>query len=101
VGAELYFDAIPVLPEAFDLAAAGVLPGGSKRNVEAMESRVEAEGLDEPRRAVLFDAQTSGGLLIAAPDPDRLLAALRSRGVEGAAVIGRLTDGDGRIEVTA
>ncbi len=101
LGAELYLDAIPVLPEAFELAAAGVLPGGSKRNIEAMAARVEADGIDEARRDVLFDAQTSGGLLIAAAEGSReaLLAALEEGGVDEAAVIGRLVDG-GRISVT-
>ena len=99
--AQLDFDAIPVLAEAFALARAGVLPAGSKRNAEAMSDRVDAGDLDAASRALLFDAQTSGGLLIAVP-PDRLddlLVALRGRGVDPAAVIGRLTGGDGRIRV--
>ena len=97
--AELDFAAIPVLEEAFDLARAGVLPGGSKRNAEAGGPFVDAPGLDDAQRAVLFDAQTSGGLLIATVEPGRLLDALAERGVEDAAVIGRLTEGDGRIGV--
>jgi selenophosphate synthase len=50
---------------------------------------------------VLFDAQTSGGLLIAVAPGSReaLLDALDGRGVEGAA-IGRLTEGDGKIRVS-
>ena len=99
--AELDFSAIPVLEEAFDLARAGVLPGGSRRNAEAAGPSVDAPGLDEAGRAVLFDAQTSGGLLIATADPGRLLEGLRARGVGAAAVIGRLTDGTQRIRVSA
>jgi selenide,water dikinase len=102
VGAELYLEAIPVLPEAFDLAAQGVLPGGSKRNIEAMSARVDTGDLDEARRAVLFDAQTSGGLLIAVDEGSReaLLAALEESGVDDAAVVGRLNDEDGKIRVS-
>ncbi|MDQ4025044.1 MAG: selenide, water dikinase SelD, partial [Actinomycetota bacterium] len=102
VGAELYIEAIPVLPEAVELAAAGVLPGGSKRNIEALAPRVDAEGINEVRRAVLFDAQTSGGLLIAVDDGSReaLLAALEEGGVDEAAVVGRLIEGDGQIKVS-
>jgi selenide, water dikinase len=100
LGAELDFRAIPVLEEAFDLARAGVLPGGSKRNADAMAGSVDADGLDDAERAVLFDAQTSGGLLIATGDPDGLLDALGRRGVEGAAVIGRLTEGNPTIRVS-
>jgi selenide,water dikinase len=99
--AELDFGAVPVLEEAFDLAREGVLPGGSKRNAEAASPFVDGPGLDEAQRAVLFDAQTSGGLLIAIGEPERLLDELAARGVEGAAVIGRLTDGGGRIRVNA
>lgn len=101
VSAELDYDAIPVLEEAIELAAAGVLPGGSARNHEEMRSLVDTNDLDDPHRLVLFDAQTSGGLLLAL-DGSRaadLLAALQSRGVTGAAEIGRITAGDGRIAV--
>jgi selenide,water dikinase len=103
VSAELWFDAVPVLEEAFELAEAGVFPGGSKRNRDAMEDSVDAARLSESQRAVLYDSQTSGGLLIAV-DPKRtgdLLAALERRGVEGAVCIGRVIKGHGRIEVVA
>jgi selenide, water dikinase len=103
VSARLAADSIPVLPEAYELAAAGVLPGGSKRNREADEGFVDAEGLSDERLAALFDAQTSGGLLIAVP-ADRtpaLMDSLATRGVGDAAVIGSLVEGRGRIEVTA
>ena len=101
VSARLEFGAIPVLPEAVELAARGVLPGGSKRNYETMRDLVQADGLDEPSRLVLFDAQTSGGLLMAVDpgDEPRLLEALAERGASGAARIGVVTEGDGRIEI--
>ena len=100
LSAELDFDAIPVLEEAFDLAEQGVLPGGSQRNYEASRAAVDAGELNEPSRLVLFDAQTSGGLLIAveASQTKRLLGAIAKRGAEGQ-VIGRLVAGKGRIKV--
>lgn len=100
--ASLDFEAIPVLNEAFDLAAQGVLPGGSKRNYGSMKERVDLGDLNEAATAVLFDAQTSGGLLIAVR-PDRieaLLGSLDTRGVNGA-VIGAVGAGTGRIEVVS
>ena len=99
--ATLHFDAIPMLPEAIELAAAGILSGGSKRNIEAANDFVDTGDLDHARRAVLFDAQTSGGLLIAvAPERStRLLELLEERGVEDAARIGTLEAGSGEIEV--
>ena len=103
LAAELDFDSIPILLEAVELAGAGVLPGGSKRNLTAMLDRVDAGGLDDARRALLFDAQTSGGLLIAV-DPTRVDAlheALAVHGVTSASTIGRLVPGNGTISVKA
>ena len=98
--AELDFASIPVLSEAFDLAARGVLPGGSKRNFEAAKERVDAGSLDEAQRLVLFDAQTSGGLLMAVrpSEKEELLRALERRDVDGH-VIGTVLAGTGRIRV--
>ena len=102
VSARLQFSRIPVLAEAVDLASDGILPGGSKRNQEAHQSHVTADELEDAPRAVLFDAQTSGGLLIAiAPDAAAdLVDAIRSEGAEEATVIGEITDGAGTVEVT-
>ena len=103
LSAELDFDEIPLLSEAIDLARSGVLAGGSKRNRFSMADKVEAPGLDDARLVTLFDAQTSGGLLMAvAPDKtEELLGTMSAAGVEQAALIGRLTAGDGTIKVAA
>jgi selenide,water dikinase len=100
-GATVSFSSVPVLEEAIELAARGVLPGGSKRNYDSMRERVDSGALDEARRAVLFDAQTSGGLLIAvdADRTDALLADLDRREVHDAARIGSITEGSGTIRV--
>jgi selenide, water dikinase len=101
--AELVLEAIPVVEDAVELARAGILPGGSRRNIEAMADGVKSSGIDDARRAVLFDAQTSGGLLIAVrPEAaNRLLESLARRGVERAARIGRLVPGDGTVSVVS
>ena len=98
--AQLRFPDVPVLDEALTLAGDGVLPGGSKRNIEAMSGRVDTGNLDRASRAVLFDAQTSGGLLIAvAPGKsDELHAALRRQGVTGY-TIGSVAEGSGRVVI--
>jgi selenide,water dikinase len=86
--------AVPLLPGARRLAEAGLVSGGSKRNAAHFGQWVEfAEGVDAPARALLCDAQTSGGLLIALPRAKlpALLAALEARGVRGA-VIGSLEE---------
>jgi selenide,water dikinase len=100
--AVLHFDAIPLLPGAVELAGRGIFPGGSKRNLESEGRSVESPGLDDARRALLFDAQTSGGLLMAVR-PERtgaLLDALARRDVTGAG-IGTLGPGTGTVRVVA
>ncbi|MBI1738790.1 MAG: selenide, water dikinase SelD, partial [Acidobacteria bacterium] len=75
---------IPALPGALDAARAGFLAGGLKNNREWLEGCVEfAAGVPEEVRNLLFDPQTSGGLLvsIAASRADAALAALAARNV--------------------
>jgi selenide,water dikinase len=98
--ARLDFETIPVLTDALELAEAGFVPGGTKRNHESMREAVEAGGLSAAQEILVFDAQTSGGLLIAV-DPrktSRLLDALAGKDVD-ARRIGSIVEGDGRIEI--
>jgi selenide,water dikinase len=94
---------VPVLEEAWALAAAGSVPGGSRDNETIVGDVVSwGEGLSELARDVLCDAQTSGGLLIAvAPgQAASLVAALRAGDCPEAEIIGDcLGRGSGRIEV--
>jgi selenide,water dikinase len=96
--------AVPLLPKAAELAERGAVPGGTNRNREALSPHVSFDpAVPEPVRTLLFDAQTSGGLLIAVP-PDRvesLMAALEREATPAAARIGRITAGTpGAIQVT-
>jgi selenide,water dikinase len=95
VGAELVFDEIPFLAHARNLAARGVVPGGTKRNLEAAAAVEWAEDIAPADRLLLADAQTSGGLLLAVPKENTaaLVEALQAAGTPAAAVIGRLTEG--------
>jgi len=95
VGAELVFDEIPFLAHARNLAARGVVPGGTKRNMEAAAAVEWAEDITHADRLLLADAQTSGGLLLAVPKENEaaLVEALQAAGTPAAAVIGRLTEG--------
>ncbi len=85
---------VPLLPEVRELAAAGSVPGGTKRNLKATQGVVQWDGIDEITRIVLADAQTSGGLLIATPRGEALLAALRARGLTEVARIGEVVEED-------
>jgi len=92
--------AVPVLEGVQELARAGVVPGGTRRNHAFVRPHTDWGDLSEPEQVILADAQTSGGLLIAALDGDRLVAALDSRGVRFAE-IGRVQEGSaGRVTVT-
>jgi len=94
VAAEIMADDVPVLPEVMELIAAGHIPGGTRRNLEDLEDRVEFGDRDESTRLILADAQTSGGLLIAVPEEraEELMELLQAAGGV-AAIIGRITDG--------
>jgi len=96
VAAEVDAAAVPLLPQAADLAARGAVPGGTGRNRDAVAPHVTfAPGVDETTRVLLCDAQTSGGLLLAVPPQraDALVAALKKEGTPAAARIGRVTSG--------
>jgi len=99
--AELDPTAIPILDGVVELVAAGILPGGSRRNMRALDDRVDTGAMEEHRRAVLFDAQTSGGLLlaVAAGKTGDLMSELRGRGLVDAASIGRVVPGSGRVRI--
>ena len=95
------FAAVPLLPGTLELAEAGSIPGGSRRNLEWADERLDRGGHDELDVLLLADAQTSGGLVFGV-DPtevDGVLADLDSTG-HVAAVIGRATAGSGRITLT-
>jgi selenide,water dikinase len=95
VAAEVYFDRLPILPHARSLAARGVVPGGTERNLEALAHVEWAPELSATDRYLCVDAQTSGGLLLSVPYENEvaLLAALREEQTPVAAVIGRIRGG--------
>ncbi|MEW6582340.1 MAG: selenide, water dikinase SelD, partial [Actinomycetota bacterium] len=94
VGAVIRIDRVPVLDGALQALAAGHAPGGLRRNRDFAGEHVDFDPrVAEDARAILFDPQTSGGLLLAVPADrlDALAAALAARGVRGAP-IGGLVD---------
>jgi len=66
---EIDAGAVPLIPEALDFAKAGYLTGGAKDNQSHVGDTLKIVGeIDENILHLLFDPQTSGGLLIAAPE---------------------------------
>jgi selenide,water dikinase len=93
-GAEIDFDALPLLPDVMRYAEAGIYSGANERNSTFVEGQVAFDPRLAPaQQAVLYDAQTSGGLLIAirAAVADALLRDLHAAGVAAARAIGRVT----------
>jgi selenide,water dikinase len=92
-GMRLNADTIPILPEAIDYAAMGMLPAGAFKNREFRESMVEFSASVNPLvRDLLFDPQTSGGLLICLDraDAEELIGELNRKGIDEAALIGEV-----------
>jgi selenide,water dikinase len=93
IDAEIDASSVPMIEGALELAAAGVVPGGSRRNLHRALSISEvAPGVSEAVQILLGDAQTSGGLLLCVPE-DRAGEAVRrlhDAGYGRAAMIGQL-----------
>ncbi len=102
VAARVRAENVPLCPGARELAAAGHISGGSKRNLADVSQHVAFAGsVDSIARTLLADAQTSGGLLISLAG-DRVATLLRE--IEGraptATVIGSVVEGTaGRVFV--
>jgi selenide,water dikinase len=93
----IYANRIPLLAGALDCARAGHIPGGLKANREFAECTVEYQGqVPEELKALLFDPQTAGGLLLSAARESaaEIAQELRDRRVT-AALIGEVLERTG------
>ena len=103
VGMVINAAAVPLFPEAKEYYAAGMVPGGLNRNRDFRKNMVAFDAkVPQYLQDILFDPQTSGGLLIAvAPaKAPRLLKKLHAAGVKDAALIGEVVaKPKGRIKV--
>jgi selenide, water dikinase len=103
VGMVIDAAAIPVFPEAKEYAEMGMVPGGTERNRDFRKNMVDIDKkVPQYLQDILFDPQTSGGLLIAVPKAkaSRLLKRLHEEGVTEAAIIGGVVaEPKGRIRV--
>lgn len=82
---------VPLLDEVAEYAAMGLIPAGTYRNKEFYSPRVDAR-IPDDLMLILFDAQTSGGLLISLPEnqAESLVGKMHEQGVKDASIIGRV-----------
>ncbi len=102
VSATIEFDAMPFMNGVFELAQDGVIPGGTKRNLEFVQDDISfAEHLAEFQLHMLADAQTSGGLLMSVPPEkaEALVNALKSNGTLASHIIGEIQPNDENMKV--
>jgi selenide,water dikinase len=92
---------IPLIEGAIDCVHAGYIPAGLKNNRDFAECLVEYDdAVPDDVRALLFDPQTAGGLLISTPDSEPLMRALHDAGVAAAQIGEVLENTKPRIRVS-
>ncbi len=95
VSIEIQTDTIPVMAGALDHAAMGLVPAGAYRNKSYVGDKVKvSSSISDEMKDILFDPQTSGGLLIAVHEDSAqaLLNELDKRTKTEFAVIGKVTE---------
>lgn len=99
---EIDFRSIPIMPEAYDMLKAEAIAGGLWNNKAFVSPRVSARGVGDQDLNVLYDPQTSGGLLVTLDESkaDSMLEHLWKAGITYARRIGKVLDkGEGHIIV--
>lgn len=94
VTAEVYADQVPVFDGVLDCVQQGMISGAIERNREYASQYVSVEGdVNKDIIEVLYDPQTSGGMLIAIREDqgEELILRLRKKGILNAAIIGRIS----------
>jgi AhpD family alkylhydroperoxidase len=103
VDVEVIWDDIPLFGGVLKYAAGGILPGAIERNKESCGERIVADdSLPQEMVDICYDAQTSGGLLIAIAEKDasKFLKALQQDGISAAVVIGKVSGkGSGLVHI--
>lgn len=101
VGLRMFFSEIPLLPHVMEYASMVLVPGGTFRNKQHRKHQIaNIDTLEDEHLDILFDPQTSGGLLlsVAREDATALLTELLINNID-AAIIGEVTDHKGTITV--
>ncbi len=93
----LYFDGIPYIEEAEEYAKMGMVPAGTYNNMAYLNGKYEFHELEDWKQDLLFDPQTSGGLLISATKEEayKMMKKFQESNIE-AAIIGDVVEFDGK-----
>jgi selenide,water dikinase len=94
-GMIIHASSVPLFPEALDFAQMGLVPGGTYRNRDFRIHQLDIDPDASPYLLdILFDPQTSGGLLIAVPrkKAEKMVKRLKERGINEAAIIGEVVN---------
>jgi len=92
---EIRADSLPIMKESIDFARMGIIPAGAYRNKEFLKGKVNVrENIVQEMEDILYDPQTSGGLLISVPEDraELLLAELKRVNRTPYAIIGRVKE---------
>jgi len=95
VGMAIQSKDIPIFPEAIEYARMGLIPGGAHSNRDYFSCRVDAHSdLSPLLMDLLYDPQTSGGLLISLPsnEAERLVEALKKEGNIDSCIVGNVVE---------
>jgi selenide,water dikinase len=93
VGMVIDASQVPILPGTEEYAVMGLIPGGTIRNRDFSLHLVErSTGITDEKLLILFDAQTSGGLLVSVPGSQApgLVEKLHDQGIKDAAIVGEV-----------
>lgn len=89
---QLDYAALPIYPNVLEMYKKGETTGSNGANRKLVDGKLDLPShLSAPQRELLFDPQTSGGLLLAVPEDqaDALLRDLRQAGIAAATIIGQ------------
>ena len=103
VSLEIWADYIPIINKSIEFAKMGIIPAGAYNNEGYIETHVHfAESIKQEIRDIMYDPQTSGGLLISIPEEhsEKLMEELRKNNKTDFNLIGKVkTQGEYLIEV--
>jgi len=91
ISATVQYSRVPVIPDTINMIRRDVIPGGTDANLEYLKDKIVwKKSTSRITKIVLSDAQTSGGLLVAIPEPDaeQMVKELQQKGILNATRIG-------------